>query len=192
MLSAREVLGDDAHVAGSCDAAANTLDNDTGPGSMHGSALSAIEVLDTKSSTDIIDDECVDEAALVSKITWRLIPFIAWLYMLSFLDRVNLANVHGTLLVDLHLNETDYSYAVSIFFLGYCTFEIPSNLVMQRVQPRIWIARILVRVQSGAHSLSLSLSVTHIHTISFCNTFTLASKITDHVGRHHVRAGGGQ
>ena len=145
MLSARDVLGDDAHAAGSCSAAAaDVLDDDaagadSAPG---GSALSG-------SAAAMFDDECVDEAALVSKITWRLIPFIAWLYMLSFLDRVNLANVHGTLLVDLKLSETDYSYAVSIFFLGYCAFEIPSNLVMQCVQPRIWIARILVRVLAG-------------------------------------------
>jgi MFS family permease len=120
--------------------------------------LSVQEVYDTSSistvsvhasaapgdDTDHVDDAPVDEAALVSKITWRLIPCIGWLYMLSFLDRVNLANVHGTILGDLKLSDTDYSNAVSIFFLGYCLFEIPSNLIMQRVQPRIWIARIMI------------------------------------------------
>ena len=86
----------------------------------------------------------LEEAALLRKATWRLIPYIGWLYLLSFMDRVNLANVHGTILTDLRLSETDYSTAVGIFFVVYICFELPSNIVMTKVQPRVWIARILI------------------------------------------------
>ncbi len=91
-----------------------------------------------------VSDPPIDEDAVLRKITWRLLPYIGWLYMLCFLDRINLSNVHGTILADLAMSETDYSTAVGVFFIGYITCELPSNLVLTQVQPRIWIARILI------------------------------------------------
>jgi len=85
-----------------------------------------------------------EEADLVRKITWRLIPLLCFLYFLSFLDRVNVANAHDSLLHDLKLNEKDYALAVGVFFVGYVLFEVPSNLLLVKTSPSRWIARIMV------------------------------------------------
>jgi sugar phosphate permease len=86
----------------------------------------------------------IDDDALMRRITWRLLPYISFLYMLCFLDRINLSNVHGSIRADLDMSENDYSLAASIFFVGYILCELPSNLMLQRVQARVWIARILI------------------------------------------------
>jgi sugar phosphate permease len=84
------------------------------------------------------------ERELLSKVTWRLVPFVSLLYCMAFLDRVNIANAHNSLRVTIGITEHQYSNASSIFFLGYCLFELPSNLLLHQVQPRIWIARIFI------------------------------------------------
>ena len=86
----------------------------------------------------------IDDDELMRRITWRLLPYISFLYMLCFLDRINLSNVHGSILADLDMSENDYSLAASVFFVGYILCELPSNLMLQRVQARVWIARILI------------------------------------------------
>jgi MFS family permease len=78
------------------------------------------------------------------KVDIRLIPFIAFLYLLSFLDRVNVGNVHDDLLKYNNLSDASYSWIASIFFVGYVIFELPSNLLMKRITPSIWIARIMI------------------------------------------------
>lgn len=62
------------------------------------------------------------------------------LYMMSYLDRVNLGNVRIPLIRDLSLEEYQYTLAVSVFFITYILLEIPSNLLMQRLRPSAWLA----------------------------------------------------
>ena len=85
----------------------------------------------------------MNEKALLRKIDLRIIPYVAFLYMLSFLDRVNIGNVHLLLKQELGLTESQYAICVGIFFVGYVLFELPSNLMMKRATPPVWIARIL-------------------------------------------------
>ncbi len=106
--------------------------------------VEAIQSLTIVNVQPVAAEAPINEDAVLSKITWRLLPYIAWLYMLCFLDRINLSNVHGSILSDLGMSETDYATAVGVFFIGYITCELPSNLVLSVVQPRIWIARILI------------------------------------------------
>lgn len=84
------------------------------------------------------------EAALVSKITGRLIPFMFLLYIVSYLDRINVGYAALQLNEALNFDPAVFGFGAGIFFIGYFIFEIPSNLIMTRVGPRIWIARILV------------------------------------------------
>src|ERR1051326_980085 len=86
----------------------------------------------------------VSEPAILSKITRRLIPFMFLLYIVSYLDRINVGFAALQLNQALKFDPAVFGFGAGIFFIGYFIFEIPSNLVMQRVGARIWMARILV------------------------------------------------
>ncbi|KND93266.1 putative transporter [Tolypocladium ophioglossoides CBS 100239] len=83
----------------------------------------------------------VDEKKLVRKLDLAIIPLVMGLYLFSFLDRVNIGNarLYG-LESDLDLSPTQFQVAVSIFFVTYLAFEVPSNLVLKLLTPRRWIA----------------------------------------------------
>jgi ACS family tartrate transporter-like MFS transporter len=80
------------------------------------------------------------EAALVAKIGRKLIPFLFFLYIIAFLDRVNVSFAKMEM---TWFSPSVYGFGAGIFFLGYFLFEIPSNLILQRVGARLWIARIM-------------------------------------------------
>ncbi|KAK9783461.1 putative Major facilitator superfamily domain-containing protein [Seiridium cardinale] len=87
----------------------------------------------------------VDEKKLVTKLDRHLIPLIMLLYTFSFLDRVNIGNARlYNLSEDLGLVGNQYQIAVSILFVTYLLFEVPSNLVLKRFTPSRWIAFITV------------------------------------------------
>ena len=87
-----------------------------------------------------------DELPVITlrKITWRLIPFLFLLYVIAWLDRVNVGFAGLEMNADLGFSSTVFGFGSGIFFLGYCLFEIPSNIILERVGARIWIARIMV------------------------------------------------
>ena len=78
------------------------------------------------------------------KITWRLIPFLFVLYVIAWLDRVNVGFAGLQMNADLGFSSTVFGLGSGIFFLGYCLFEIPSNIILERVGARLWISRIMV------------------------------------------------
>jgi MFS transporter, ACS family, tartrate transporter len=78
------------------------------------------------------------------KVAWRLIPFMTLLYFVAFLDRVNIGFAALTMNADLGLDAKMYGFASGIFFIGYVLFEVPSNIIMERVGARLWIARIMI------------------------------------------------
>jgi MFS transporter, ACS family, tartrate transporter len=85
-----------------------------------------------------------DRAVVLSRVTWRLIPFAFICYVVAYIDRVNIGFAARELQRDLHLSATEYGIGAGLFFLGYCLFEIPSNLILDRVGARRWIARIMI------------------------------------------------
>jgi MFS transporter, ACS family, tartrate transporter len=90
-----------------------------------------------------LSDAQLGERAL-SRIRWRLLPFLGLLYIVSFLDRVNVSFAKLTMSESIGLDDAAYAFGAGIFFLGYFLFEIPSNLILQRVGARRWIARIMI------------------------------------------------
>ena len=86
----------------------------------------------------------IDPAKLYSKITWRLIPYLFLLYILAYLDRSNVGFAAVEFQRDLHLTATIFGYGAGIYFLGQLMFDLPSNLLLQKVGPRLWIARIMI------------------------------------------------
>jgi len=77
-------------------------------------------------------------------ITWRLIPFLFVLWVLAWVDRVNVGFVKLTMLDELKWSDTVYGFGAGIFFLGYFFFEVPSNLLLQRIGARKTITRITI------------------------------------------------
>ena len=71
-------------------------------------------------------------------------PFLLLLYIISFLDRVNVGFSKLQMSADIGLSDAAYGIGAGIFFLGYCLCEIPSNLLLQRYGAKFWIARIMV------------------------------------------------
>jgi ACS family tartrate transporter-like MFS transporter len=78
------------------------------------------------------------------KISWRLIPFLFVLYVVAWLDRVNVGFAALQMNADLRFSETAFGIGSGVFFVGYCLFEVPSNLILARVGARLWISRIMV------------------------------------------------
>jgi ACS family tartrate transporter-like MFS transporter len=83
-------------------------------------------------------------AVTLRKVTWRLIPFFFVLYVIAWLDRVNVGFAGLQMNTDLGFSSTAFGFGSGIFFLGYCLFEIPSNIILERVGARLWISRIMV------------------------------------------------
>src|SRR6195952_785394 len=99
----------------------------------------------TQATTVLQDDaQQVDGQKVFAKIAWRLIPYIFLLYILAYLDRVNVGFAALEMKRDLRLSDTVYGTGAGIFFLGSSLFDLPSNLLLQKVGPRVWIARIMI------------------------------------------------
>ena len=84
------------------------------------------------------------EQALLTLVRWRLLPFMFLLYIVSYVDRVNVGFASLQMNRDLGLSASVYGLGAGIFFLGYFAFEVPSNLLLERFGARPWIARIMV------------------------------------------------
>jgi ACS family tartrate transporter-like MFS transporter len=78
------------------------------------------------------------------KAARRLLPFLMLCYFCAYLDRVNVSFAALTMNRDLGLSAAAYGFGAGLFFLGYVAFEVPSNLILERVGARRWIARIMV------------------------------------------------
>ena len=84
------------------------------------------------------------DETLYRKVAWRLIPLLFLCYIVAYLDRVNVGFAKLEMASDLGFSDTVYGLGAGIFFIGYFLFEVPSNLILQRVGARRWIARIMI------------------------------------------------
>ncbi len=93
-----------------------------------------------------VDDS--QKGALLSRVNWRLIPLLFVCYIIAYIDRINVgfAKLHlrEFLGVDDSVYGSVYGLGAGLFFIGYFIFEVPSNLILQHVGARLWIARIMI------------------------------------------------
>ena len=82
--------------------------------------------------------------ATLAKVGRRLLPFVLLLYVVAWLDRVNIGFAALQMNKDLGLSDAVYGFGAGVFFIGYALFEVPSNLILARVGARLWIARIMI------------------------------------------------
>lgn len=103
---------------------------------------------DNNSLTDPVNFTSDQSRTLYSRITWRLIPLLFICYIIAYIDRINVGfakmQLQGVLGVDDRIFGSVYGLGAGLFFIGYFLFEVPSNLILQRVGARIWIARIMI------------------------------------------------
>ncbi len=85
-----------------------------------------------------------DIATVLAKVRRRLIPFLFLLYIVAYLDRINVGFAALQMNQALGFSATTYGFGAGIFFLSYVLFEIPSNVILARVGARLWIARIMI------------------------------------------------
>jgi ACS family tartrate transporter-like MFS transporter len=84
------------------------------------------------------------EDGTIRKVTLRLIPFLCLLYIVSFVDRINVGFAALSMSKDIGLTPATFGFGAGIFFLSYFVFEIPSNLILHHVGARRWISRVLI------------------------------------------------
>src|SRR3954470_9081450 len=85
----------------------------------------------------------MDEDRIFARMAKRLLPFIMLLYVVNYIDRVNVAFAALTMNKDLGLSPTAYSIGGTTFFLGYLLFQVPANLMLEKFGARRWIFLIL-------------------------------------------------
>jgi sugar phosphate permease len=83
-------------------------------------------------------------ARTLSKVRWRLLPFLLLLYIVAWLDRVNVSFAQLQMNRLPWFSDAVFTAGATVFFIGYAAFELPSNLVLARVGARVWIARIMI------------------------------------------------
>lgn len=92
------------------------------------------------------------EARTIRRISWRIVPFIMLLYFIAFIDRVNIGFAALTMNKDLGFSSAVFGFGAGVFFFGYFLFEVPSNIILEKVGARLWIARVMITwgIISGA------------------------------------------
>ena len=84
------------------------------------------------------------EDSTFKKVSARLIPFLFLLYIVAFLDRVNVGFAKLQMSKDLAFSDAIYGFGAGVFFFGYFFFEVPSNILLEKVGAKLWIARIMI------------------------------------------------
>lgn len=84
------------------------------------------------------------ERRTMRKVALRIVPFIMLLYFVAYIDRVNIGFAALTMNKDLGLSSAVFGFGAGVFFWGYFLFEVPSNIILDKVGARIWIARVMV------------------------------------------------
>ena len=107
------------------------------------------------------------EAKLIRKLQWRLIPFLFFLYVISFIDRSNISIAALTMNKDLAISSEQFGWVAGVFFFGYVLSGIPSNLMLHRFGARIWITVILILWGTLALMMGLVHSVQQLYVLRF-------------------------
>jgi ACS family tartrate transporter-like MFS transporter len=107
------------------------------------------------------------EASAIRKVYMHLLPIAMLTYFLCYVDRINVGFAALTMRGDLHLSATDFGFAAGTFYWGYFLFEVPSNVIMEKVGARLWIARIMITWGLLAAATAFATGATSFAVIRF-------------------------
>jgi MFS family permease len=108
---------------------------------------------------------------MVAKVTRFLMPILGIMYLIAYIDRQNISFAKLQMVGDLGISEAAYGFGAGLFFLGYFLFEVPSNLILNRVGARVWFARIMI----SWGCVTLALAFTRNETMFYCLRFLLGA-----------------
>ncbi|SAL25824.1 major facilitator transporter [Caballeronia cordobensis] len=116
---------------------------------------------------NVADTQSVERSA-IRKVSWRLVPFVALMFFINFLDRtaISFAGPNG-MTKDLGLTAAQFGLAAGVFFIGYIVLEIPSNLALHKFGARRWLARIMVTWGVVALLFTWVSSIGGLYTLRF-------------------------
>jgi len=120
-----------------------------------------------------IDEELspADQSKVLKRVTLRLIPLLFCCYVIAYIDRINVGfaklQLQEVLGVDPAIFGSVYGLGAGLFFIGYFLFEVPSNLILQRVGARVWIARIMIVWGLVSIAFMLMKGVTSFYLLRF-------------------------
>ena len=80
----------------------------------------------------------------VAKVKRRILPLFIVMFIVNYLDRVNVGFIQQHLKTDLGLDSAAYGLGAGLFFIGYAIFEVPSNILLQKFGARVWLTRITI------------------------------------------------
>ncbi len=107
------------------------------------------------------------ERSAFRKIVWRFMPLLTVAYILNYLDRSNIGFAALQMNKELGLSASQFGFGAGILSLGYCMFEIPSNMALYRFGARVWIARIMITWGLVAAGCALIAGPTSFYSIRF-------------------------
>jgi MFS transporter, ACS family, tartrate transporter len=107
------------------------------------------------------------EPIVVGKLTRRLMPVLFFLYVVAYLDRINIGFAALQMQKELHMGDASYGLGAGIFFAGYVIFQLPSNLMLERVGARRWIALLMVLWGIISSSMIFVRLPWHLYTLRF-------------------------
>ena len=107
------------------------------------------------------------DTGTIHKLKIRLLPFLFVLYVVAFIDRINIGFAALTMNKELAITSQQFGLIAGIFFIGYVIFEVPSNLLLHKIGARIWIARILLSWGLVAMATGFVQSVAQFYFVRF-------------------------
>jgi sugar phosphate permease len=114
-----------------------------------------------------LDSSTVTGDAVYRKIVWRILPLLMISYILNYLDRSNIGFAKLAFAKDLHMNEAVFGLGAGLFYLGYSAFEIPSNLMLNKVGARLTMLRIMMGWGLCATAFAFMMSPSHYYILRF-------------------------
>src|SRR5277367_4521522 len=107
------------------------------------------------------------EKRVIGKVMTRLIPFLILCYFVAYLDRVNVGFAKLHMNQALGLSEAAFGLGAGLFFVGYFLFEVPSNIFLEKVGARLWIARIMITWGIVSAAFTLKVAVKDFYKVLF-------------------------
>jgi ACS family tartrate transporter-like MFS transporter len=107
------------------------------------------------------------DRATLRKVAWRFLPFLILAYIVNYLDRTALSVAALTMNQDLGFTSRQFGFAAGMFFVGYCLFEVPSNLALYRYGARVWLTRIMITWGLASAATALVVGPNSFYLIRF-------------------------
>jgi ACS family tartrate transporter-like MFS transporter len=107
------------------------------------------------------------EATTIRKLRTHIIPFVFVLFVINYVDRINIGFAALTMNKELAITSQQYGFIAGVFFFGYFIFEIPSNLLLHKIGARVWLARILITWGIVAILTGFARTAIHLYTLRF-------------------------